>query len=285
MRPVNSRPRALAAFFGLTFVISWGLWIPMVLMGREIPILRMGGTFGPLLAALIVTFAVGGGSGVRRVLKPFGVWRVNVFWYLFALFSTALLVFTALGIYFTAGGHRLVFNDPRKAYLVIPVFIYVLLFSVRGEETGWRGFALPRLQKRLGPLRASLILGFLWGIWHLPLFWIPGNFHQHIPLGLFILQDIALAVVLTWIYNHTRGSLLLIHLFHAASNTTLGLLPVLPMDTGGDLRPLFITFGLLIILALGIILSGTLPGSACPIPENHSAACIADSTSGYISIT
>lgn len=252
--------RSLAAFFGLTFLLSWGLWIPMIFLGREIPVLRMGGTFGPLAAAMIVTMRKEGRTGVIGLLKPFGIWRVNILWYAFALFGTALTVFTALGLYQAGGGHRLVFNNPHQAYLVIPVLLYVLFTSVLGEETGWRGFALPRLQQRLGLLRASLILGLIWGLWHIPLFRIAGNFHHHIPLGLFILQDVALAVVMTWIYNNTRGSLLLIHLFHAASNTTLGVLPVLPMDTGGDLRPLFLTFGLLIVLALGIIASGTLGG-------------------------
>ncbi len=253
--------RALSAFFGLTFFLSWGLWIPMVVMGREVPFLRTGGTFGPLLAALIVTGVRGGRPGVGRLLRRFLIWRVNVLWYLFALFSTAMVVFTALGVYFSIGGHRLLFNDLRQVYLVVPVFLYVLLFSVLGEETGWRGFALPRLQKRMGPLPASLILGLAWGVWHMPLFWIPGNFHHHIPFALFILQDVALAVVMTWIFNHTGGSLLLIHLFHAASNTTIGVLPVLPMDTGGDPRPLYLTCGLLVVLALGIVSSGTLRGT------------------------
>jgi hypothetical protein len=232
----------------------------MIFLGREIPVLRIGGTFGPLAAALAVTLAGEGRAGVIRLLKPLGFWRVNVLWYLVALFATAVTVFTALGLYFAGGGHRLVFNDLSQVYLVVPVFLYVLFFSVLGEETGWRGFALPRLQQRLGPLKASLLLGLIWGLWHIPLFGIPGNFHHHIPLGLFILQDVALAVVMTWIYNHTGGSLLLIHLFHAASNTTLGVLPVLPMDTWGDLRPLYLTLGLLIALALGIIASGTLGG-------------------------
>ena len=266
---IPAKARSLTAFFGLTFLLSWGLWIPMIVLGREIPVLRIGGTFGPLAAALTLTLAGEGRTGAMRLLRPLGFWRVNGLWYVFALFATALTVFTALGIYFAGDGHRLVFNDLNQIYLVVPVFLYVLFFSVLGEETGWRGFALPRLQQRLGPLKASLLLGLIWGLWHIPLFGIPGNFHHPIPLGLFILQDVALAVVMTWIYNHTGGSLLLIHLFHAASNTTLGILPVLPMDTGGDLKPLYLTFGLLIALALGIIASGTLGGPGEKLTEKE----------------
>jgi len=257
----------IETFFILAFLISWSFWIPMILRGEESNLLRAAGTFGPLLSALTVTFGCRGTAGMRKLLSPFRIWRVNPAWYLFCLLSTALVVLTALGIYRAFGGQQLVFKDPRRLYLVLPVFLYVLLFSVLGEETGWRGFALPRLQDRMGPLPASLVLGLIWGLWHLPLFFIPGNFHQHIPPVLFILQDVALSVVFTWLYNGTGGSLLLVHLFHAASNTSLGFLPVLPMDTGGDLRPLSITFGLLALFAVGIILSGY------PSPSGNRGEC------------
>ena len=250
--------KPVSAFFILTFCISWIFWIPMIFMGAENSILRIAGTFGPIIAALLITGFKHGSGGIAELLKPFKIWKVGVFWYLFCLLSTAVLTLSSIWIYLSLDRNELVFNDPTKLYLVIPVFFYVLIFSVLGEETGWRGFALPKLQEKYGALKASLIIGLIWGFWHLPLFFIDGNFHQDIPIWLFILQDVALSVVITWIYNHTRGSLLMVHLFHAASNTTLGVLPVLPMDTGGDLLPLYISFGLLIVLAIFIILSGTL---------------------------
>ncbi|MCF7914802.1 MAG: CPBP family intramembrane metalloprotease [Spirochaetaceae bacterium] len=251
----------VTSFFILTFLVSWGFWLPMVLMGKESSLLRIAGTYGPLLSALVVSFGSGGYKELRRLLRPFRIWRVSPGWYFFCFFSTALVIFAAMKIYLAAGGHPLAFKDPQRIYLALPVFLYILLFSVLGEETGWRGFALPRLQERMGPLPASLVIGLIWGLWHIPLFLIPENFHQHIHPVLFILQDVALAVVITWLYNGTGGSLLLVHLFHAASNTSLGVLPVLPMDTGGDPRPLYITFGLLALLAAGIILSWTLSPS------------------------
>ncbi len=171
------------------------------------------------------------------------LWRVRWWWYLFSLGGTAVFVLAALGLYRLGGGRAaLQFNDPNQWYLVFPIFFYVLFFSVLGEEIGWRGFAL---QSSYGPLRASLIIGFFWGAWHLPLFWLPGNFHQSIPLVLFLLQSVALAIIYTWLYNQTKGSLFIAHLFHTASNVTLGLLPVLPTDTGGDMTPLWLTVGLL----------------------------------------
>jgi membrane protease YdiL (CAAX protease family) len=178
---------------------------------------------------------------------------VSILWYLFSFLSSATIVLAAIRIHVWLGGAAPQFNDPAQWYLIIPVFLYVLFLSVLGEEIGWRGYALPKLQESRNALVASLIIGVVWGFWHLPLFWIEGSFHQEIPLILFVLQDVALSIVLTWLYNGTGGSLLIVHLFHAASSTTLGLLPILPMDTGGEIGPLWIAVGLLWIIALVII--------------------------------
>ena len=251
--------RDLILFFLLTFLISWCLWFIPVLLGRSIPLLRIIGTFAPLFSALVLSALKGrwsGPEGLRELLTPLLKWRVGIRWYLFAFFTTALVAGVAIAVQIAIGGGKtLVWNDPAQLYLIVPVFLYVLFFSVAGEETGWRGFALPRLQSALGPVKASLVVGFIWGIWHLPLFSMPGNFHQAIPFPLFVLQDVALAVVITWLYNRTGGSLLLVHLFHAASNTTLGVLPVLPMSTGGSVVPLYVSVGVLVLFALSLMFS------------------------------
>lgn len=225
----------------------------MVRMGRESRLLLIVGTFGPTSAALLLTGMEGGWEYLYTLLEQLWVWRVSVFWYLFSFLGTAVVAMAALGIHMVLGGEIPQFNDPRQLYLVIPILAYVLFLSVLGEEMGWRGYALPRLQKKLNALAASLIIGVVWGIWHLPQFWMKGNFHQEIPLSLFVMQSIALSVVMTWLYNSTQ-SLLIVHLFHAASNTTLGILPILPMDTGGELRPLWIAVGLLWAVAIVIVI-------------------------------
>src|ERR1700676_2285886 len=94
-----------------------------------------------------------------------------------------------------------------------------------GEEIGWRGYALPRLAARFGLARASLLLGVLWGCWHLPLFFVPGvdNYGQSFPV--FVLGTTALSVAIAWLYAHTNGSLLLTMLMHSAVNQTLGIVP------------------------------------------------------------
>jgi membrane protease YdiL (CAAX protease family) len=136
-----------------------------------------------------------------------------------------------------------VFRMPALSFWPTYLLIYLLFLIFEGplgEEPGWRGFALPRLQQRSGPLVGTLLLGVLWGLWHLPLFFIPGTdwyalsvvgtgFMGHlVPLGVFVIWTIALAITFTWIFNNTRGSLLLAMLLHASINVApFVLLPAL----------------------------------------------------------
>jgi len=242
----------MAVFFGLTFVFSWVVWVPMALLQIDHPLYKLG-TFGPAIIALALTAAREGRPALRALWERLLIWRVGVFWYLFSFLSTAVVALTAIGLHVLLGGEAGVFNDPAQLYLVIPVFLYVLFTSVLGEEIGWRGYALPRLQARFGALGASLILGLVWGIWHLPLFLMAGNFHQYIPVSAFLLQTTGFSVLYTWIWNKTRGSLLMPHLFHAASNTTLGVLPILPTAAYPTTRPLWLGVGLLWLMVVAVV--------------------------------
>lgn len=242
--------RPLASFFFLTYLISWAFWLPMIWIGDH-RLLTILGSFGPTTAALLLAAEIEGRQGITALLSKLRVRGIAWGWYAFSLLSTAAVVWAAIGIFTLSGGSGLIFNDPAQWYLAVPAFLYVLLFSVAGEEPGWRGFALRRLLSRQSPLSAGLIVGILWSLWHLPLFFIPGNFHQTIPVGLFFLQSIALSILMAWMYCRTQGSLLIALLFHAASNTTLGIFPILPMDTGGSLIPLQLTVGLLCLVSIG----------------------------------
>ena len=258
----------VGTFFFITFALSWAAWLATAVFTPESELLLILGRFGPTAAALALTAAAEGRAGSRAIWRRLWLWRVGVGWYLFSLGGTAVFVLAAIALYRLGGGRaELVFNDPAQWYLIFPVFFYVLFFSVLGEEIGWRGYALPRLLARYGWLPASIILGLVWSVWHLPLFWLPGDFHQTIPLGLFLLQSVALAILYTWLYQHTKGSLLIAHLFHTASNVTLGLLPVLPMDTGGDVTPLWITVALL--CAFTVVVTAVSPRPAELMPSRQ----------------
>ena len=243
----------LVAFFVLTYAISWALWAPSALSISENELFRVAGGFGPTLAALLLTLTREGWDGLRQLLKRLLIWRVNVVWYAISLFGTAVIVALGIGLYVLLGGSRASFSDPQPWHVAFIAFPYVLLTSVLGEEIGWRGYALPRLQARHSALDSSLILGLVWNLWHLPLFAMAGNFHQDLPLSLFLLQSLVLTLLMTWVYNHTRGSLLMAHLFHTASNVTFFMLPILPTETGGTLRPLWLALGIACAITLVIV--------------------------------
>jgi uncharacterized protein len=267
----NQTTFQLILFFTVTYTISWAVWLPAVWSGQSSRLLLIAGSFGPTLAALLLTAWGEGGAGLRRLLRRLLIWRVAPFWYLFSFFSTAIVVGLALSVERLLGGEVPPIDAPQPWYLLIIIFLYVLFFSVAGEELGWRGYALPKLQQRYSALYASLLIGLLWSLWHLPLFWMPGDFHQEIPISLFLLQSTALAILYTWLYNNSHGSLLLVHLFHTASNITLGVLPILPSATGGNLRPLWIAVALLWCVAGAVVAlygPGKLAGRAkAPLPE------------------
>jgi len=253
-QPFFSARHPLVLFFGLTFSLSWTIWLPMVVSGEESEPLRIAGTFGPAIVAVLLTAWLQGKAGLRKLAEQMLHWRLPCRWYGFAFLLPPLVILASIWLAVLAGMPRPEFNDPRQLYLVIPAFAFVLVSSVLGEEAGWRGFALPRMQAKWGALHASLILGLIWGIWHLPLFLIAGYFHKDIPFGLFLLQDIGLAIIMTWLYNSTKGSLFIVHMFHAAINTALGVLPILPMDTGGRVLPLWIAVLILTLIAGRIVI-------------------------------
>lgn len=245
----NQSKRAIWVCFFITYLISWACWLPAVLWFPETQWLRTVGTFGPMIAAILLAAVQGGKKGITYLLKPLFHWRVNITWYLFSIFGTVVVAGLSLATYRLIWGPLVFTHTPQPWYAVFIAFPYVLFTSVLGEEIGWRGYALPGLQKRYSALGASLILGTVWACWHLPLFWMAGDFHQMLPFSLFLIQELALTVVMTWLYNNTKGSLLIAHLFHTASNVTFFVLPVLPFDVNGNLLPLGLAVGFLVLFS------------------------------------
>lgn len=244
-------------YVALAFTISWLGWSILILTDVEPGFFnpwKLLTAFGPSLAGLFAITCHSGKQGLDKLWGRLIEWRrPQWFWYLIGLAGPPLAMLAALGIHSALGGAGLVFNDPAEIYRVIPIFFLVLIFSVFGEEIGWRGFALPWLQKRFNALQSSLILGFIWALWHLPLFWIPGDFHDQLPILWFIFQTVALTILYTWLYNATNQSLLIILLFHTASNTAFGVLPMLPEVANGSTRPAWI-LAILLIAAAGLIM-------------------------------
>ncbi|MCC7358904.1 MAG: CPBP family intramembrane metalloprotease [Anaerolineales bacterium] len=238
--PVASKPYALATFFILAFGLSWAVWLPDALASHGLVAFRFNpvltgllGAVGPSLAALVTTAAYDGLAGLAGLLKRLLTWRVGLQWYLFVLLWPAGLSLAGTGLSVLLGGPLPNFLRPpfvevfpqlssAGLFVFLPAFfLQQLLFgSSIGEEIGWRGFALPRLQAQVGSLPASLLLGLVWGVWHLPLWLTRGTLVQGAASGWHFLGLLATTILFTWVFNHTRGSLLQALLFHAAIGVT-----------------------------------------------------------------
>jgi uncharacterized protein len=256
----------VAIGFILMFALTWPLDLGLAAQSRGLlpfhipPILGLFVGYGFVAAALMMTGIVSGKAGIAALLRRLLIWRVGLPWYGIVLFGAAALDLVAISIHVLLGGTMPDFAQPFARQLVGPSLnlwvaaLAFLLYQVlsNGEEFGWRGYALPRLQARYGALVASLIIGVIWAVWHLPKFLAAGDVHDY-SFWFFALQIIATAILYTWVYNNTRGSLLMALLFHAAVNTAELFLPILP-SAGGDTRPLLIAMGLRCVAALLVVI-------------------------------
>ena len=209
----TSKPGQLAAFFVLTFIIGWLAWIPL-LIDRAFPTsIAFIFLFSPAISALAVTAFTNGGVGVKDLLKRYFLWKFHIQWYLLTLLLLPAIFLLAALISFHFNLQSLWTNSPW--YFIVASFIF-LMFINSGEEIGWRGFALPRLQEVFGnSLIASIFLGIIWGAWHLPEYFVPG---PNIPLAQFLFFIAGLSIIYTVLFNNTRGSLLLAVILHASTD-------------------------------------------------------------------
>jgi membrane protease YdiL (CAAX protease family) len=203
--------------------------------------------FGPSIAALWLTARQEGRAGVVRLLKRGWSldfdrrWLVPTILLMPATSLVTVALMAALGIEI-----EWQYGVPWQA--VVPVFFSVLLLNALAEEYGWRGYALGRMLGRGSALLASLVLGAIWGLWHLPLHLLEGTVQSNLPVYEFVLQQMVLAVYYTWLYNHTRGAVSVAILFHAIGNTVAAAIPTWTTPQGR-----WIGFG--VQLAVAVVLT------------------------------
>jgi hypothetical protein len=184
------------------------------------PLLILLGTFGPFFSAVTMVARRSGFRGLGQFLGQALRWRVGVQWYAVALLAPAAIRLVVIALHIVKGGSISDLSDP-SLWLAIPsTFLIVLLIGgPTGEEFGWRGYLLQRVQPLFGLLGAAILIGVVSALWHLPLFWISGTAQSHLPFALFVVRTVALSVISTWLYNGTKRSLLFVLLFHASLNT------------------------------------------------------------------
>jgi hypothetical protein len=219
--------RQLVFFFLLAFVITWIVWVPRAFnVGRFFDtdvgeILGMVWSYGPALAAMAVALATQGRAGLRELGSRLETWRVGWVWYAVAILGPLAMALAGGLINLALGGTVAeATSDVFEGGIVAAVLVLLVLSLTDGlgEETGWRGYALPRLLKVTGAVEASLILGLVWATWHLPLFWTEGSSLYGSSVLVLFLRLPATSIIFTWLFQRTKGSLLLAILFHAALN-------------------------------------------------------------------
>jgi hypothetical protein len=223
----RSRPRihrlAVTAFYLLAFLLSWLVWGAQIaqqhgLLAFHVP--QKLAFFGVTTAAFVVASISGGRAGVLDLLRRMVRWRVPVRVYALAILVPALIAIVATGVHDLLGG-ALVLGSAAPLGASVLYLVTNTPFMVLTEEVGWRGFALPRLQNGRNALAASVVVGALWGLWHLPLFFIADAPQASYPLVAFLLAATAQGVIMTWIVNRARGSVLVAGLAHAATDAAL----------------------------------------------------------------
>ncbi len=243
--------------FGPISLSARGLgWLPIDLGDALTLILFLGATYtGPFLSAILVTALMDGRKGVRALLARIVRWRVGVVWYLIPFLGYPIV--TLAGVAALAGPgvlSALPQRWPLLFSLYIPNILIGFFIPTLGEETGWRGFALPRLQASHGPLVGTLILGAMHALWHLPAYFVrglilPNGFEWNGFLGN-SLAVVALTFVWTWLFNNSRGSILLATFVHCCSNGTSALVPQLTsnlvIDPWGGFK-IFLVVALVVI--------------------------------------
>ena len=224
------RAHQLTAYFALAYGVSWGILLVLYgAMHASAQVAIFVQTLGPTIAARIVLTAIGGDPAYRAMRRGGRMWRVGLGWYAIAILGLPAACLGAVAL-LPGGADALRAAAPGA---MASTFAFYMVFGFFSgplfEEPGWRGFALPRLEQARGPLVGTLILGVLWGAWHLPQFLIPEWAAQNggADLGTivaFLVLVVLLSPLLTWVYNRT-GSLWMAMVTHAGINASLSIVP------------------------------------------------------------
>ncbi len=263
----------LVFYFLIAFSFSWLVFLPGVLTyygvlnisDSLVGVLGITGLLGPILSGFIMTAVTEGRAGIRRWLRRIVLWRVGLRWYLFALLGLPLAMVLATIIVRPGALESFQTLAPLSVLSYLGAFVFmVLIGGPLFEEPGWSGFALPRLQRVHSPLVGGLILGSLWALWHLPGFLIPSQELTDIPprgtvldFVVFALALIGLRLVMQWVFNNTKGSVLMAILIHASWNTfySAALIQLFPAPSVlGSYFNLTITAGMLALVV--VVLTG-----------------------------
>jgi membrane protease YdiL (CAAX protease family) len=229
----STKTHQVFVFYLLAFLISWGGMVPLVLQSyghlsvsaRYLKPFSLLMVVGPTVAAVLTLRLAGSPGGLKGLFLPLLRWRVSIIWYFCAIMIPAgILTATRCLEHVLA-----VPSSPPAWDAKLPSLTHAFVVAVLAnpwEEVGWRGFALPRLQARFSAVAASLVIGTLAGLWHLPLFLWPENPMSAYPYLPWFICSVCFAFMCTWLFNNSASSLLIVSLFHVSLNALTVALPI-----------------------------------------------------------
>lgn len=234
------RRRPVSTFFLLAFLITWAVWVPRALDIDWAVSVGTFWTYAPAAAAIATALLIGGRLELQHLLSGLDSWRIGSNWYGVILLGPLALGLFVATVNLALGGSwgsglPLVFSEPIPIILLLLVIL--TLTDGLGEELGWRGFALPRMLERTNAVAASLVLGIIWALWHIPLIGTDGSALEGTYLWVLIARLPATSILYTWVFQHTKGSVVAAAIFHGALN----LFSVAPPTPGDPLTPSVIT--------------------------------------------
>ncbi|HWZ17977.1 MAG TPA: CPBP family intramembrane glutamic endopeptidase [Ktedonobacteraceae bacterium] len=232
----------LIAFFVIAFAGTWIAFLPLVLGQNGLGLFpytipeigpwppsylfaALGALLGPTLASFTVTAITTGKAGMQHLLRRYVIWRVGLRWYLLVLVGVPVFQLVCASVFLgIAPLTALIQQWPLYFTTFLPNVLIITVAVQIWEEGGWSGYAVPNLQKRFGAVRTALILGPLWALWHLPAFFVPGQiFDQKVGAITMIVQMVLMIIVailtrifMIWVFNNTKGSILIAILLHAS---------------------------------------------------------------------
>lgn len=220
----HSDRKTLGVFLVVTFSLTWIFAAVLVFFTDAVervfgevsasnPLFIIA-VYAPAISSIILIVSSNGIKGLLQFLRRFLIWRMGIGWWAFLVFAIPFIFY--LGAYFKEGGGNY-FSFETFPYQSLSQAIPALLLALflgPVEELGWRGLALPLLQRMMLPIWAGLLLGIVWATWHIPAFLMSGAPQSGWSFPIFFLGVVALSVIMTPLFNESRGSLLIAYLFH-----------------------------------------------------------------------
>jgi uncharacterized protein len=247
----------LPVMYLLLFLIAWpglildAMYSQGMIASRPPFVLSLLSGWGPGIAAVVVSAVIAGRKGIGALLRRFLVWKIGLEWYVVAFFLMGILILGGIGLSVLFGGPVPSIPAASASPLqILLAFLFTVLFGIliNTEEIAWRGFALPRLQSRYGPLLACLLLAVPESLLHLPYFWNRNvDFYQNVGAFWFTAFSVAAVFLYAFVFNKTGGSLLIVTILHASQNAWANLL------SDNTLHPFQFTVALLWMLTIALI--------------------------------